>query len=86
MALSRLFWVDMLLVGSAINIACSMAALFLLALKLPTGLPLLVHFAPFPYNVFLFTAVWRTARHSNDAHAHGMRIGALAWLIAATLV
>ncbi|TIU06483.1 MAG: hypothetical protein E5W40_19385, partial [Mesorhizobium sp.] len=48
--LDRLFWRDLVLVGTAINIAVSVLALILLGLKLPLALVLAVHFAPVPYN------------------------------------
>jgi hypothetical protein len=62
--LDRLFWRDMMLVGTGISIASSAAALILLGLRMPLGLVLAVHFAPVPYNIFLTSAVWRTAERS----------------------
>lgn len=79
--LDRLFWRDMVVVGTAINVASSVAALILLGLKLPLALVLAVHFAPVPYNVFLTFAVWRTAGKSSGAKASLMTLGATLWLI-----
>ena len=79
--LDRLFWRDMVLVGTAINIASSVAALILLGLKMPLGLVLAVHFAPVPYAIFLMSAVWRTAEKIGGAKASMMMLGAALWLI-----
>ncbi|MER9066362.1 hypothetical protein NKH84_07300 [Mesorhizobium sp. M0902] len=79
--LDRLFWRDLVVVGTAINVASSVAALILLGLKLPLALVLAVHFAPVPYNIFLTFAVWRTAGKSSGAKASLMTLGATLWLI-----
>ncbi|AZO50503.1 MAG: hypothetical protein EOS58_08430 [Mesorhizobium sp.] len=80
--LDRLFWRDMVLVGTAINIASSVLALILLGLKLPLWLVLAVHFTLVPYNLFLTFAVWRTAEKSGGGKASLMMLGSALWLIA----
>ncbi|MER8629189.1 hypothetical protein NKH55_05320 [Mesorhizobium opportunistum] len=82
--LDRLFWRDMLLVGTLINMASSALALVLLGLKLPLWLVLAVHFAPVPYNIFLTSAVWRTVE--SGAKASLMLLGSALWLIATVVV
>ncbi|MCA0033845.1 hypothetical protein [Mesorhizobium sp. B263B2A] len=84
--LDRLFWRDMLLVGTLINMASSALALVLLGLKLPLWLVLAVHFAPVPYNIFLTWAVWRTAEKSGGAKASLTMLGSALWLIATVVV
>ena len=84
--LDRLFWRDMILVGTAISLASTFAALMLLGFKAPTPLAIAVHFAPVPYNIFLFISVWRTADRVGPAAAPAARMGATLWLILATLV
>ncbi|WP_217578855.1 hypothetical protein [Mesorhizobium sp. GbtcB19] len=84
--LDRLFWRDMLLVGTAISIASSALALVLLGLKLPLWLVLAVHFLPVPYNIFLTIAVWRTAEKAGGFKAQLMMLGSALWLIAAAVV
>lgn len=84
--LDRLFWRDMVLVGTAINVASSVAALILLGLKMPLGLVLAVHFAPVPYNIFLTSAVWRTAERTGGAKASLAMLGSALWLIATVVV
>ncbi|PBB44578.1 MAG: hypothetical protein EOQ55_16040 [Mesorhizobium sp.] len=84
--LDRLFWRDMLLAGTAINIASSGLALVLLGLKLPLWLVLTVHFLPAPYNIFLALAVWRTAETAGGFKAQLMMLGSALWLIATVVV
>ncbi|MBA1141048.1 hypothetical protein [Mesorhizobium neociceri] len=79
--LDRLFWRDLVVVGTAISIASSVAALILLGLKLPLPWVLLVHFSPVPYNIFLTLAVWRTAEKAGGAKASLMMLGSALWLI-----
>jgi hypothetical protein len=73
--LPRLFWLDMIGIGTAVNLLASLAALILLAQKVDARLALALHFAPLPYNLFLFMAVWRSPQR-------GAWIGAMAiaWL------
>lgn len=82
--LSRLFWRDMVLVASAINLATTIAALAVLGMKAPAWAAFAVHFAALPYNLFLFLAVWRTAEKVTPATAWIAQLGAAAWLILAT--
>ena len=84
--LDRLFWRDMMLVGTVISLASSAVALILLGLKMPLGLVLAVHFAPVPYNIFLTISVWRTAEKSGGARASLMMLGSALWLIATVIV
>ncbi|MDG4910204.1 hypothetical protein P9228_27860 [Mesorhizobium sp. WSM4898] len=84
--LDRLFWRDMLLAGTAINIASSGLALVLLGLKLPLWLVLTVHFLPAPYNIFLALAVWRTAETAGGFKVQLMMLGSALWLIATVVV
>jgi hypothetical protein len=84
--LDRLFWRDMLLVGTILNVTSSALALILLGLKLPLWLVLAVHFLPVPYNIFLTIAVWRTAEKSGGLKAQLMMLGSALWLIATAVV
>lgn len=84
--LGLLFWRDMMLVGTAINLATSFASLMALAMKVGTVEALLIFLAPLPYNVFLTAAVWRTADLVEPARAGQARFAAAVWLVAATLI
>ena len=84
--LDRLFWRDLVLVGTALNVASLVAAIILLGLKLPLALVLAVHFALVPYNIFLTFAVWRTTEKAGGAKASLMTLGATLWLILTVVV
>ncbi|MBZ9767662.1 hypothetical protein LB526_12925 [Mesorhizobium sp. CA6] len=84
--LDRLFWCDMLLVGTILSIASSALALVLLGLKLPLWLVLAVHFLPVPYTIFLTVAVWRTAEKAGGFKAQLMMLGSALWLITTVVV
>jgi hypothetical protein len=76
-----LLWRDMLGVGTAVNLAATLLALIAAIQHAPTLVVALVHFAPVPYNLFLFTALWRTPQRPPVAATI-----ALGWLIVVTLV
>lgn len=84
--LDRLFWWDMIVVASGINIAAAAVALMLLGMKAPLMAALTVHFAPVPYNVFLFLAIWRTAGTVPGFLSSLAQIVAACWLMLATLI
>lgn len=84
--LSRLFWWDMAVVGTAINIVTTIAALVVLAMQGSTAAALAVHLAALPYNLFLFLAVWRTAEKVTPSAAWLPQLGAAAWLLLAITI
>jgi hypothetical protein len=84
--LDRLFWRDMVLFGTLLNLATTAAALVLLELKFPLPVVLAVHLSPLPYNIFLLAAVWRTADAAGNVKAAFFRSGALLWFVAATII
>lgn len=79
--LRQLFWRDMLLVGSLVNLVCTFVALMLAAQGAGATTAALVHFAPLPYNLFLFAALLR-APQRQPMH----RVLGAAWLLLMTLV
>ena len=86
MPLGRLLWQDMLVYGSTINVAATLLSLLLLAWGAPTALAVTVHFAPLPYNLFLFAAVWKSAAGAEEPWVSIARIVALLWLIASIII
>jgi len=84
--LDRLFWRDLVLVGTLVSLAASAVALVLLGLKMPLGLVLAVHFASVPYSLFLTLTVWRTAEKSPGAKAWVMTLCATLWLVAMMVI
>jgi len=84
--LGTVFWRDMLLVGTIINGATTLASIAALAAGAPAALAAAVFFAASPYNVFLLFAVWRSAENSETAVRTAARLAALLWLAAASLL
>ncbi len=56
-----LFWRDMLLCGTALNLLLSFVAMMSAALGAPMAWAVALHFAPTPWNVFLVASLWRTS-------------------------
>lgn len=76
-----LLWRDMLGVGTAANILATFIALMAASQGAPSWAAAAIHFAPLPYNIFLFAAVGRASPRS--------RISAtvsLVWLALMTFV
>jgi hypothetical protein len=76
-------WRDMVLFGSALNLATTAGALLVLAAKGPIAVVILLHALPAPVDIFLFMAVLRASRRAKPAVASMARTGALVWLILA---
>jgi hypothetical protein len=76
-----LLWRDMLLVGTVLNLVATFTALMLIAQGVPTPWAVALHFAPVPYNVFLFAALGRAPQRTPLA----MGLAAV-WLAVMTLV
>lgn len=80
-ALAVLFWKDIVVVGSVINLLTGFAALMLAAQGVSLALAAAVHFALLPYNAFLVAALWRTPRRSR-----AMAWTSVLWLVVMTVV
>jgi hypothetical protein len=80
-SLRQLFWLDMVAIGTVINLFASFAALMFVAqIRDPTW-ALVVHFSPLPYNAFLLAAIWRF-----PSATPALRLGASAWFVVMTVV
>ena len=53
-----LFWRDLLLIGTGLNLLMTGAALALLAQAVALPWVVLVHMLPLPYNLFIVSAIW----------------------------
>ncbi|WP_269931372.1 hypothetical protein [Aminobacter sp. HY435] len=84
--LSQLFWWDMVVIGSIINVATTIIALLILAAKMSALLAVAVHLVPLPYNLFLYGSVLRTADLTESPNANAMKVGATIWIILASLL
>jgi hypothetical protein len=81
--LGIVFWRDMLLYGTMINVVATLASLMLLAFDAPAALATAIFFLPLPWNFFLFYAVWRCAALAGLVGAAAQILAAL-WLVGAT--
>ena len=81
MPLETVFWRDMLLVGTAINLVVGGSAILLLVYGMPTAICLLVFFSALPWNLFLFLSVWRSAENAKAPGALVAKIGAALWFV-----
>lgn len=84
--LVTVFWRDMILYGSAINIAAGFTALMLIAAGFSTTTALCVLLAPLPWNLFLVLSVWRSGAHAPPADAMATRAGAAVWFAVALMI
>jgi hypothetical protein len=55
----RLWWHDMLVLGTSINVFAGFAALMSYALGAGMAWALLLHFGTLPLNLFLYLCLWR---------------------------
>lgn len=76
-----LFWRDMIGVGTVLNVAASFGALMLAAVGSPGFAVVVLHFAPVPYNAFLFASLWRLRQRPAIVAA-----AAALWLVVMTVV
>ena len=84
--LDRVAFVDMLLVGTFINIVMAIAGLLALGFKHPTWVAMAIYLSPLHYNVFLASSVWRGSAGRPAPVAAFYRLLAAAWLAIATLL
>jgi hypothetical protein len=84
--LSRVFWIDMFLVGTLVNLLSLIAAIVLFAGNAPLGWGVAAFLAHIPYSLLLFTGVWRSAARAKSEWSSVAQAAALAWLIAAFVI
>ncbi len=84
--LTRMLWVDMLVIGTLVNFATLVAMLVLFVAHVPAAVAFTVFLAPTPYNVALFVGVWRSSLREKADWAFLARAIASIWLVAAVVV
>jgi hypothetical protein len=84
--LSRVFWHDTLVVGTAVNIAAMGLAVLAVVLGASTPAGIAIHLAPVPYNILLVNSVWRRADVERADWGWLARLGSLLWLILAFVI
>lgn len=81
--LATVFWRDMILIGTLINVVAMLAMMVLLANEVPTIVALAVFFVPLPLNFFLVIAVWRSAKRAAGPFTLAAQMGSALWLLVA---
>jgi hypothetical protein len=84
--LARVFWTDLIVVGTVVNLLVSAAAMLLFVSGAPIALGVIVHFAPVPYNILLFLAVWQAAARETSVWSFAAQAAAMLWLVTAIVV
>lgn len=84
--LETMFWRDMIIAGTVINLIFLGTAAALAAFGWPAWLVLLVFFAPLPYNAFIWHCVWTAAAPLDTAARLFVRTVASVWLALAILL
>lgn len=79
--LETVFWRDMLVVGSVVNVVATTAALALFAGGYPAWLGLAVNFLPVPYNAFLLVSVWKAGEREAGPPVKTANIVAAIWFL-----
>lgn len=76
----RVVLVDMLLIGTALNLCAVGLSLTLIANDAPDWSVLAAFLTPLPYNIFLCVAVWRASSTVHAVVTTGARALAIVWL------
>jgi hypothetical protein len=84
--LGRVFWTDMIVIGTVVNLLGTAFAMLLFVSGAPIALGVIVHFAPVPYNVVLFLSVWQSAAREASTWSFLAQAAAMLWLITAIVV
>lgn len=79
--LARVFWWEMLAVGTLVNLVTGGTALAAHVAGAPLWLAALVFFLPLPLNVLLTFSVWRAAGQSSPGWGVAARAASLVWLL-----
>lgn len=80
-SLTRLYWLDMMGVGSFLNVFTGFGALMLAAQGADVRIAAAMHFAMLPYNTFLVVALWRMPQCSK-----AMAWTSVLWWVVMTLI
>lgn len=84
--LARVFFHDMLLVGTVVNIVTGALALAFYAGGFPAWLAVAIFLSPLPYNIALCVFVWRSAARNPSGWSDLARAGSALWLLAVMIV
>lgn len=79
--LETVFWRDMLVLGTGLNIAATGVALGMFAGAYPAWLAFTVNFLPVPYNAFLLVSVWKAGEREGGPAATTANVVGTLWFI-----
>jgi hypothetical protein len=77
---ARVFWWDMLAVGTLINVATGGMALAAYVGGAPLWLAAMIFFSPLPYNLALCVSIWRSAAKAPPAAATFFKVASALWV------
>lgn len=80
LGLARVLWIDMLLIGTLVNLLATFGALIVASQAGSGALAAFVHFAPLPLNIWLLVVVLRARARTPVALAV-----AIVWFVAMTI-
>ena len=78
--LPQIFWRDMVVIGTLVNLATMALALLAAAQGASTAAAIAIFLSPLPYNLLLVAAVWASADRQRSEWSWPARLGALLWL------
>lgn len=78
--LHTVFWRDMVIVGTGLNVLSLAALLVLVATEAPGRWQLAAQLSPHPWNLFVFFAAWRSADQLEGTMCPMIRMAAATWL------
>ena len=84
--LQRALWTDMLAIGTLVNLVTFFAAMAFFATSMPTWIGILAYVAHIPYNIVVFTGVWRSAERAPADARWFARAIAIVWFGVGLLV
>jgi hypothetical protein len=77
--LARIFFHDMLLIGTMVNIVAGLATLAAFSLDFPVWAAIAIFLSPVPYNIVLCLSVWRSAAREAPRWREIARIVTVIW-------
>jgi hypothetical protein len=84
--LSRVFWFDMMAVGTVVNAVLFVATIALFAADTPIAVTLVAFLLHIPYSVILFVGVQRSAARAPSLLSAVAQFAALIWLAFAIVI
>jgi hypothetical protein len=77
--LARIFFHDMLLIGTMVNIVTGLATLAAFSLDFPIWAAIAIFLSPLPYNTILCLSVWRSAAREETRWSGIARLATMIW-------